>query len=72
MLAQTTGYKGEVQDKATTKCSATYRAPELFEPPSEGVIGAGVDAWSLGCTLYAMAFGWSPLRRPRGSSGWRT
>jgi serine/threonine kinase 16 len=51
----------EVQDEAATKCSAPYRAPELFEPPSEGVIGAGVDVWSLGCTLYAMAFGWSPF-----------
>ena len=51
----------DVQDEAATKCSAPYRAPELFEPPSDGIIDERVDVWSLGCTLYAMAFGWSPF-----------
>ena len=51
----------DVQDEAATNCSAPYRAPELFEPPSDGTIDERVDVWSLGCTLYAMAFGWSPF-----------
>ena len=51
----------EVADEAASKCSAPYRAPELFEPPSEGVLDESVDVWSLGATLYAMAFGWSPF-----------
>ena len=33
------------------------RAPELFEVPSECVITEKTDIWSLGCTLYAAAFG---------------
>ncbi len=33
------------------------RAPELFEVPSECVITAKTDVWSLGCSLYAAAFG---------------
>ena len=61
VLAQTTGYKGKMQHEAANKCLAPYRAPELLEPPAEGVIGAGVDVWSLGCALYSRALGWSPF-----------
>ena len=34
-----------------------YRAPELFEVPSECVISVKSDVWSLGCSIYAAAFG---------------
>ena len=34
-----------------------YRAPELFDVQSDCVIDAKTDVWSLGCTLYAMAYG---------------
>ena len=33
------------------------RAPELFEVPSNCTITAKTDVWSLGCSLYAAAFG---------------
>jgi hypothetical protein len=33
-------------------CTATYRAPELFDVPSPCIMDGGVDVWALGCTLY--------------------
>ncbi|RQM23600.1 hypothetical protein B5M09_003636 [Aphanomyces astaci] len=42
----------DVQDDANRKCSAPYRAPELFEPEIGHVINGQSDVWSLGCLLY--------------------
>lgn len=39
----------------------SYRAPELFEVPSSATITASSDVWSLGCCIYATAFGHSPF-----------
>ena len=39
----------------------SHRAPELFEVPSSGTITASSDVWSLGCCIYAAAFGHSPF-----------
>lgn len=49
-----------LQEKCAQECTAAYRAPELFEVPSNCEIDESSDVWSLGCTLYAMAYGQSP------------
>jgi len=54
-------------DEASVKCSAPYRAPELFEVPSLPYeFDGSIDVWSIGTTLYAMTFGrlWSPFEHP--------
>uniref|UniRef100_K3WPU8 Protein kinase domain-containing protein n=1 Tax=Globisporangium ultimum (strain ATCC 200006 / CBS 805.95 / DAOM BR144) TaxID=431595 RepID=K3WPU8_GLOUD len=55
----------DIQDEANRKSSAPYRAPELFEPTVESVVDGQSDVWSLGCILYAMAFGGNPFEHPR-------
>lgn len=50
-----------LQELAAVNCTSPYRAPELFEVPSECTITEAVDMWSIGCTMYALAFGESPF-----------
>jgi serine/threonine kinase 16 len=50
-----------LQETCAQTCTAQYRAPELFEVPSSGTITASSDVWSLGCCIYAAAFGHSPF-----------
>ena len=38
-----------------------YRAPELFDVPSDATIDERTDVFSLGATLYATAFYYSPF-----------
>jgi serine/threonine protein kinase len=44
----------DVQDEASRKSSAPYRAPELFEPTIDTAIDGQSDVWSLGCILYVL------------------
>mmetsp|Transcript_11616 Transcript_11616/g.36038 ORF Transcript_11616/g.36038 Transcript_11616/m.36038 type:complete len:328 (-) Transcript_11616:753-1736(-) len=50
-----------LQEDAAQNCSMPYRAPELFDVPSQGNIDERTDVFSLGATLYAMAFYYSPF-----------
>jgi serine/threonine protein kinase len=38
-------------DPPKAHCTATYRAPELFDVGAYAAIDGRVDVWSLGCTL---------------------
>lgn len=50
-----------LQEDAAQNCSMPYRAPELFDVPSDAAIDERTDVFSLGATLYAMAYYYSPF-----------
>ncbi|GJJ08228.1 hypothetical protein Clacol_002437 [Clathrus columnatus] len=49
------------QDLAAEQSTMPYRAPELFDTKTGTVLDEKVDIWSLGCTLYALAYSHSPF-----------
>lgn len=51
----------KLQDDCASKCTAPYRAPELMDVKTQCQVDERTDVWSLGCTLFAMAFGHGPF-----------
>ncbi|KAF9532483.1 other/NAK protein kinase [Crepidotus variabilis] len=49
------------QDVAAEQSTMAYRAPELFDVKTGQTIDEKVDIWSLGCTLFALAYSHSPF-----------
>ncbi|CAO3688552.1 unnamed protein product [Rhizopus stolonifer] len=49
------------QDIAAEYSTMPYRAPELYDIKTGSVLDEKVDIWSLGCTLYAAAYGQNPF-----------
>jgi serine/threonine kinase 16 len=59
-----------VRERAEKECTAPFRAPELFDTPSECDIDERVDIWSLGCLVYAgTAEGRSPFEYATSQTG---
>ncbi|OQR82495.1 serine/threonine protein kinase [Achlya hypogyna] len=50
----------KAQETASIHSSMAYRAPELYDVATNSVLTSRTDVWSMGCLLYAMAFGYSP------------
>ncbi|PBK75688.1 protein kinase [Armillaria solidipes] len=49
------------QDLAAEQSTMAYRAPELFDVKTDVTLDEKVDIWSLGCTLFALAYSHSPF-----------
>ncbi|KAI9356788.1 kinase-like domain-containing protein [Zopfochytrium polystomum] len=50
-----------LQELCAETVTAPFRAPELFDPPSDLVLDERSDVWALGCTVFAMAYRTSPF-----------
>lgn len=57
------------QDLAAEQSTMPYRAPELFDVKTGATIDEKVDIWSLGCLLFAMAYGLSPFETSQTDQG---
>ncbi|KAJ1812364.1 Serine/threonine-protein kinase env7 [Coemansia sp. RSA 2598] len=58
-----------IQEDAAENCSMAYRAPELFDVQRGSAFDERTDVWSLGCLLFAMAYGYSPFEDPEEGPG---
>ncbi|KAJ3319542.1 Serine/threonine-protein kinase 16 [Blyttiomyces sp. JEL0837] len=50
-----------LQELCAETVTAPFRAPELFDPPSDALVDERTDVWALGCTIYNMAYGTPPF-----------
>ncbi|KAG8811278.1 hypothetical protein FRC17_002544 [Serendipita sp. 399] len=57
------------QDLAAEQSTMTFRAPELFDVKTGVTLDEKVDIWSLGCTLYALAYNRSPFETAEQAGG---
>lgn len=57
-----------LQEEAAQFSTASYRSPELMDPPNNCVIDGKADVWALGCTFYAMCFSRTPFEGKEGLS----
>lgn len=51
----------KVAEDAAQFCTASYRAPELYDPPKDMTLDTRTDVWAMGCLLFAWWFGFSPF-----------
>mmetsp|Transcript_30914 Transcript_30914/g.51707 ORF Transcript_30914/g.51707 Transcript_30914/m.51707 type:complete len:848 (+) Transcript_30914:163-2706(+) len=51
----------KIQEEAEMFSTASYRAPELYNTPSECVLGGESDIWALGCLIYCFFYSRSPF-----------
>ncbi|KAJ2001076.1 Serine/threonine-protein kinase env7 [Coemansia thaxteri] len=58
-----------IQDDAAENCTMSYRAPELFEVQTGAEFDERTDVWSLGCFLFALAYGYTPFEDPAAGQG---
>nr|KAJ3422889.1 Serine/threonine-protein kinase 16 [Polyrhizophydium stewartii] len=61
-----------LQELAAETVTAPFRAPELFDTPSDATITEATDVWALGCTIYAMGYRTSPYAPSRKVDGSQT
>lgn len=59
----------QIQDTAAEHSTLPYRAPELLDVNTGGVIDTKTDIWSLGCTLFACLVGKSPFEMRSDETG---
>jgi len=58
-----------VQEDAERYTTAPYRAPELWDVPSNCIIDGKVDVWAAGCVLYYLFVGETPFERTANEAG---
>lgn len=50
-----------IAEEAALYCTASYRSPELFDPPKGIRLDTRTDVWGMGCLLFAWWIGYSPF-----------